>query len=70
MVKALCYVFLAVATAFIYSESQTSNIGPNASVVIPRLTSDAVVRFLSLIPLDDGQAHFTLAYPSVLFRRH
>lgn len=49
MVKALCCVVFAVATAVGYSRSQTSIIGPNASMNVLKLSPDAVVRFSSLV---------------------
>ena len=70
MAKTLCHAVLAVATAAGYSKSQTINLGSNASINVLKLSPNAVVRFSSLIPFNDGQAHFTLAHPSILFRHH
>ena len=71
MVKMLYRAVLAVATAAGYSKSQTSNLGPNASINVLKLSPNAVLRFSSLIALSDGQAHFTLlAHPFDLFCHH
>ena len=49
MVKMLYCAVLAVATAAGYSKSQTSNLRPNTSINVLKLSPSAVVRFSSLV---------------------